>query len=135
MKSITIKIAALLLFSLISITTMNAQATTAAGQPLNAHQRSMARIAALTTIGNIDQLRPELAKGLEAGMTVNEVKEALVQLYAYCGFPRSLNALNALMAVVEERRAKGINDIAGRDASPVPVAGSKYETGKQTLQN
>lgn len=30
----------------------------------------------------------------------------LVQLYAYAGFPRSLNALNNLMAVLEERKKR-----------------------------
>jgi hypothetical protein len=52
-------------------------------------------------------------------MTVNEKKEALVQLYAYAGFPRSLNALNIFMTIVEERKAKGIKDFVGREASPV----------------
>ena len=30
---------------------------------------------------------------MDAGVTVNELKEAFSQLYAYTGFPRSLNAL------------------------------------------
>jgi 4-carboxymuconolactone decarboxylase len=32
-------------------------------------------------------------------LTVNEIKEILVQMYAYAGFPRSLNGINAFMAV------------------------------------
>ena len=39
---------------------------------------------------------------LDNGMTVNEVKEVLVQMYAYCGFPRSLNGINTLIAVLDE---------------------------------
>lgn len=50
-------------------------------------------------------------------MTVNEVKEVLVQMYAYCGFPRSLNGINTLIAVLDERKAAGIVDEIGRDAN------------------
>ncbi|KJS29540.1 MAG: hypothetical protein VR64_20520 [Desulfatitalea sp. BRH_c12] len=38
-----------------------------------------------------------LNQGLDAGLTVNEIKEILVQLYAYAGFPRSLNAIGTFM--------------------------------------
>ena len=82
---------------------------------LNTHQQSMAAIAALTATGNIQQLKIALGAGLDAGLTVNEIKEALVQLYAYCGFPRSLNAINALMTVLEERKARGIRDAEGKE--------------------
>lgn len=120
-----------LIISILTFNNMNAQNNS---QSLNAHQQSMARIVALTAVGNVEQLKIELATGLEVGMTVNEIKEALVQLYAYAGFPRSLNALNTFMAVVEERKSKGINDVVGRDASPIADTTTKYETGKQTLQ-
>ena len=43
--------------------------------------------------------------GLDAGLSVNEAKEVLVQVYAYAGFPRSLNALGELMKVLEARQA------------------------------
>jgi 4-carboxymuconolactone decarboxylase len=112
MKDYILKTAALLLLSITSLPNMNAQEIRKTSQSLNAHQQSMARIAALTATGNIEQLKPELAKGLEVGMTVNEIKEALVQLYAYCGFPRSLNALNTFMAIVEERKSRGIKDVS-----------------------
>ena len=134
MNNYVFKAAAMLLLSLISLNNMNAQTTSKTNPALNAHQQSMVRIVALTSIGNIEQLKIELATGLEVGMTVNEIKEALVQLYAYLGFPRSLNALNTFMAVVEERKAKGINDEVGRDVSPISGTTNKYETGKQTLQ-
>src|SRR4051794_9771052 len=119
MKNYLFKAAAMLLLSLISFNNMNAHTTSNTNQTLNAHQQSMVRIVALTSIGNIEQLKTELATGLDVGMTVNEIKEALVQLYAYCGFPRSLNALNTFMAVVEERKRKGVKDVVGRDVSPI----------------
>lgn len=123
----------ILLFVLtISVSTMDAQDNSRTA--LNTQQQSMAAIAALTATGNIQQLKIALGAGLDAGLTVNEIKEALVQLYAYCGFPRSLNAINALMAVLEERKARGIRDAEEKDATPLTGTADKYETGKQTLQ-
>jgi 4-carboxymuconolactone decarboxylase len=123
----------LLFVCTITASTMNAQTKTNSAAALNEHQQSMAAIAALTATGNMPQLKTALNTGLDAGLTVNEIKEALVQLYAYCGFPRSLNAINALMSVLDERKAKGIKDVAGKDAAPIATA-DKYETGKRTLQ-
>ena len=98
-------------------------------QALNTEQRSIVPIAAFTANGDLDKLRTALNEGLDAGLTVNEIKEILVQLYAYCGFPRSLNAINTFMAVLDERQAKGIKDELGRGASSVPADMNKDEYG------
>ena len=125
----------ILLFALTVIaSTMNAQDRSRGAAALNAHQQGMAGVAALTATGDIPQLKIALNAGLDAGLTVNEIKEALVQLYAYCGFPRSLNAINALMTVLDERKTRGIEDLKGKDASPVTFTADKYETGRRTLQ-
>jgi alkylhydroperoxidase/carboxymuconolactone decarboxylase family protein YurZ len=96
---------------------------------LNKRQQSIIPIAALTADGDIDRLKPALSKGLDGGLTVNEIKEVLVHLYAYTGFPRSLNALSAFMGVLDERKAKGIEDVPGKEASPVPADFNKDEYG------
>jgi alkylhydroperoxidase/carboxymuconolactone decarboxylase family protein YurZ len=57
---------------------------------------------------------------------VSDAKEILVQLYAYAGFPRSLNAIGELMKVLDSRRHRGLRDVPGRDPGPVP-------TGKELL--
>jgi len=88
---------------------------------LDARQQSIVAIAAFTASGDIDRLKPALGEGLDVGLTINEVKEVLVQMYAYAGFPRSLNGLGAFMGVVEERKARGIKDEEGREASPIPA--------------
>lgn len=49
-------------------------------------------------------------------------------LYAYTGFPRSLNGLGTLQAVVAERKEKGLPTTEGRDASPLP---KDYDALKQ----
>ena len=70
-----------------------------------------------------------LTQGLEAGLTVNEIKEILVQLYAYAGFPRSLNALGTFMTLLAERRAQGIEDPEGPSAGPLPTDKTSLELG------
>jgi 4-carboxymuconolactone decarboxylase len=112
---------------------MTAQEHTKPNQALNTHQQSMAVIAALTATGDLGPLKPALETGLNTGLTINEIKEAMVQLYAYCGFPLSLNAINTLLAVLEERKSKGIKDVEGKEASEIPVV-DKYKSGKENLQ-
>jgi 4-carboxymuconolactone decarboxylase len=96
---------------------------------LSQRQQSIIPIAAFTAAGDIARLKPALNQGLDDGLTVNEIKEVLVHLYAYTGFPRSLNALSAFMEVMDERQAKGIEDAPGKEASPVPPDFDKDEYG------
>ena len=82
---------------------------------LTKQQRAIAPIAAAGATGDLPQLNAALQQGLDAGLTISDAKEILVQLYAYAGFPRSLNALGELMKVLEVRRQRGIADAPGRD--------------------
>ncbi len=61
-------------------------------ETLSVRQRAIIPIAAFAAAGDMPKLRNALEQGLESGLTVSEIKEVLVQLYAYAGFPRSLNA-------------------------------------------
>ncbi len=63
---------------------------------LTVQQQDMAIIACLEAKGDLAKLSKAIDKGLDDGLTVSQVKEALSQLYAYTGFPRSLNALGTL---------------------------------------
>jgi len=65
-------------------------------------------------------LAEAINNGLDAGLTVSQVKEALSQLYAYTGFPRSLNALGTLQKVLEQRKTEGKAIEEGVAASPMP---------------
>ena len=97
---------------------------------LTARQQAIPLIATSMAVGNMEKLNAALNQGLDAGLTVNETKEILVQLYAYTGFPRSLNALAELMKVVEARKAHGINDVQGKEpATPVPVGDELRRVG------
>jgi quercetin dioxygenase-like cupin family protein/alkylhydroperoxidase/carboxymuconolactone decarboxylase family protein YurZ/quinol monooxygenase YgiN len=117
--------------SIISINNLNAQDMTT---HLDKRQQKIVGISANTAVGNLAALKTELNDALDAGLTVNEIKEILVQMYAYCGFPRSLNGINTLMSVLDERKAKGITDTVGREATPVTDTAGKYERGKKTLE-
>lgn len=103
--------------------------TNAPDTSLSTTQCGIVSIASFTASGDLEKLKLMLGEGLDAGLTVNEVKEILVQLYAYAGFPRSLNAINTLMAVIEERKSKGIVDKIGKEASPLPANINKDEYG------
>ena len=48
---------------------------------------------ALEARGDLPRLDSAIRKALDGGVTINELKDAFSQLYAYTGFPRSLNAL------------------------------------------
>lgn len=100
---------------------------------LSKKQQKIVTISSFTAKGELDKLKPELVAGLEAGLTVNEIKEVLVHLYAYSGFPRSLRGLQTFMTVLDERKAKGINDNWGREASPITDTRNKYDRGKEIL--
>jgi alkylhydroperoxidase/carboxymuconolactone decarboxylase family protein YurZ len=65
-------------------------------ETLSARQKKMIPISAFTAIGNMLKLETALSEGMDAELTVNEIKEILVQSYAYAGFPRALNDINIL---------------------------------------
>jgi len=116
---------------LLKINKMNAQNS---ADRLNAMQQSLVAISALTATGDLENLKVQLNAALDAGVSINEIKEALVQLYAYCGFPRSLNALNIFKTVLEERKAKGITDNIGKEIVVENSTADRYEQGRKVLE-
>ena len=102
-----------------------------ASQTLSGKQQAIPLIAAAMATSDIPRLNVALNQGLDAGMTVSEAKEILVQLYAYSGFPRSLNALGELMKVVEARKQRGVQDDPGREPGRIiPVGDELLSVGK-----
>ena len=116
-----------------SLGTLYAQPTEKSKMTFTGRQLSIISISAITATGDLHALRPALEKGLESGLTLNEIKEVLVHTYAYCGFPRSIRGLQTFMEVVDERKAKGIMDEPGDETSPIKEGLSKYERGKAIL--
>ncbi len=95
-------------------------ALTSQAAELTVKQQSLIPIAALTAMGATDRLKETLADKLDSkSLTVNEIKEVLIQMYAYTGFPRSLTGLGVLVQLLKERQSAGIEDTVGRAATPV----------------
>ena len=119
-----VKLWMLLAIWLLASHTMNAQQD----MELTKRQQALVAIAANEAKGNLEGLKQALNEGFENGLTISEAKEALSQLYAYTGFPRSLNALGALRQVIKEREAEGKRTEPGREADPLP---KDYDALKQ----
>ena len=71
-------------------------------QALTERQKGLAACACLMAQGDMERLEPAVHSALDNGVTVNELKEAFSHLYAYTGFPRSLNALGVLGIVLQD---------------------------------
>lgn len=126
-RIITIPLAGLI-FWLVGIVTIS-EAQSMKSEGLNARQKSIVTIAAFTASGDMERLKTALNEGLDAGLTVSEIKEILIQMYAYAGFPRSLNGIDKFMGVLEERKRTGIKDVPGKEPGPMPANKSSIELG------
>lgn len=126
----------IMIFLMISCSYVNLYAIdkTESDKALTEKQQSIIPIAAYTSIGDLQQLKSALNEGLDAGLSINEIKEVIVHLYAYCGFPRSIRGLQTFMEVVDERKAQGIADEMGAEASSIADESSKYDRGKANLE-
>ena len=129
MNSIKVGIFCVMSFFLMA----TADAKVFADSALSLKEKSIVSIAALTAKGDLIRLKKAIEDGLQSGLTINQIKEVEVHLYAYCGFPRSIRGIQTLMQVIEERKSKGINDVNGKDATPIIDTLNKYDRGKNTL--
>lgn len=100
---------------------------------LSVREQAIVAVASYTGKGDLEHLKPALTGALEVGMTINEINEVLIHAYAYCGFPRSLRAIQTFMQVVDERKANGINDVVGREVAEKNNNRSRYELGRDVL--
>lgn len=123
----------MLLILSFNFSTMNAQKNQADHNFLTDKEKSIITISSNTAQGKLPELKTTLNNGLDAGLTVNEIKEILVHTYAYCGFPRSIRGLQTFMEVLEERKNRGVKDIVGKEVTPISNDASKYERGKKIL--
>jgi len=114
--------------------TMTTQNTAPVADTLSAQQQAILPIAAFAAAGDIAKLNTALNQGLDAGLTISDAREVLVQLYAYAGFPRSLNALTELMKVLDARKQRGIQDAPGREPSHAIPQGDALRAAGTTNQ-
>lgn len=99
---------------------------------LSARQQGLSAIAGLEAKGDQKGLYAAINEGLDNGLTVAEIKEALSQLYAYTGFPRSLNAMSTMQNVMEDRDNSGAKyDLGKDDESVLPPNFNSLKTGTE----
>lgn len=101
---------------------------------LTVKEKSIVEISAYASAGDLENLSDVLNKALDNKMTINEINEILIQSYAYCGFPRSLNAISTFINVVNDRKAKGIKDIQGENPKVLPANSNKAQIGETTRE-
>jgi 4-carboxymuconolactone decarboxylase len=74
-------------------------------QQLDLRSREIAAIAALVALGYaMPQLKVHINAGLNVGLSEAEIKEIIIQMSVYAGFPAALNAMNVAKEVFELRK-------------------------------
>lgn len=98
---------------------------------LTERQKGLAACACLTAQGDTERLAPAIRQALDNGVTINELKETFSQLYAYAGFPRSLNALGVLDKVLENKQESWLEGMPWTKPAEWDDAQAAYELGRK----
>lgn len=100
---------------------------------LDLKSKEIAVVASLTAMGNAQpQLKVHLNGALNTGSSINEIKEVILQMAGYSGFPSCINGMNALKAVLSERKNQGIDDNIGKEATD-KTGTDRLKLGEQAL--
>jgi 4-carboxymuconolactone decarboxylase len=70
---------------------------------LDLKYRSLVVVSVLAAVGQNEELKRHLHGALNLGWTVDELREALLQISGYAGFPAAHEALRALSEIVTQR--------------------------------
>jgi 4-carboxymuconolactone decarboxylase len=66
---------------------------------LSKRDRSLVTVAALVAGGNTEQLRNHLLRAKENGLTETELKEVIIHLAFYAGWPRAMSSITVAKSV------------------------------------
>ena len=72
---------------------------------LDRRARSLMNLAMLTALGKPNELKLHVVGALNNGLTVAEIREALLHATVYCGIPAGLEAFRAANQALEEAGA------------------------------
>ena len=111
-----------------------AMAITANAAELTAKENAIVDIGAAVARGEQDKLGAAFKAGFDAGLTLNEAKELVGQLYAYCGFPRALNAAGTLQRVVESSKLKVESSDSTRSTRSTRLNDSPFLLGERAIE-
>jgi 4-carboxymuconolactone decarboxylase len=70
---------------------------------LSPRDRSLATIASLVSAGNTDQLNWHIPYGIRNGLTETEIKEAIIQLAFYAGWPKAVSAMTVAKRIFDQQ--------------------------------
>lgn len=99
---------------------------------LDLKSKEIAVVAALTAMGTAEpQLKVHINGALNTGSNINELKEVILQMSVYSGFPSAINSINSLKSVIDERKKEGINDNIGKNATE--NINDRFKTGEKYL--
>lgn len=100
---------------------------------LDLKSKEIAVVAALAAMGNaLPQLKVHINGALNTGSSINEVKEVILQISVYSGFPSCINAMNTLNEVLQDREKFGIIDEIGKTPTNLNQA-DRLKSGEQEL--
>jgi 4-carboxymuconolactone decarboxylase len=68
---------------------------------LSKRDRSLITVASLITGGNTEQLRNHLTRAKDNGVTETELKEVIIHLAFYAGWPKAMSALTVAKQVFD----------------------------------
>lgn len=71
-------------------------------EPLDHRMRSMLTVAILATLGRSPQLRYHVQGAIANGVTSEELREVLMQVWLYAGIPAAAEGFNVAGAVLKE---------------------------------
>lgn len=101
---------------------------------LDLKSKEIAIVAALTARANAQpQLTLHLNCALNVGVSINELKEIILQMSIISGFPSAVNGMNALREVLAARKEQGVEDCQGAEPSEMNAALSRQEIGEHEL--
>jgi 4-carboxymuconolactone decarboxylase len=69
---------------------------------LSDRDRELGAVVALVALGRSSQLPQHLRASLKAGLTPDELREAILQTATIAGFPPAMNAMSTLRSVLAE---------------------------------
>lgn len=95
-------------------------------------EKEIVAISSLIAQRAIPEMKVHFNGALNTGNTINEVKEVIVQMSGYVGFPKSICAMNTFKEVLDERKAQGIVDVEGIGRTD-KESSDRLKRGSETL--
>ena len=99
--------------------------------PLTPRQAALGRLAAKATVGDQVGVAEAADYAFAQGLTLAELKEALLHTQAYAGFPRCLNAYATLAVCCEKRHAAGLPTPEGPAPKVLPPGADRERIGRE----